>query len=330
MYVIEREFRVHEDDAKKLLWAVTKYGSRARKAPGVLGCDLLHHADDGTAYVLHETFRDEAAQREHDRKKYAEQFRHALATLALEPIVTRRLRSAVGAHAATPPRPHKAAWETVANARGNKKLGGNEPFVWLRAKMTRIEFATATDGPMRGRPDPAILLALFHVEDGKSGLIGRLLWRVKMSSEAPFVARPTEALLEVPCSMDQLPARVVVLAVGIEENAGRGVTEAYQQLEDAEQTMLSRLSHAEAATESVAEFAGGEGPHARGEAVLPIVDGSPLPDRMDDDTWVGASASVVELSPANLEDVLQFRLCTDPKVNDWRATVCFSVGTGMG
>jgi len=52
-----------------------------------------------------------------------------------------------------------------------------------------------------------------------------------------------------------------------------------------------------------------------------------LSDCMEKDTWVGASAAVVELQPARLNAVQKFRLAADPAVNDWRASISLSVET---
>jgi quinol monooxygenase YgiN len=336
MYVSETELAIEPTAERRLLRAMEPYGSRTRKDPGVLRCELLRHADDRCKYVLYEAFNDEATHDAHMRKKHTTLFRFDLNEMALGPLVTRKLENATPLVAPAPvarapaeASSRSSAWETVANAR-SKNLKRDEPFVWMRAKLSRVEFATATDGPLRGFPDPALVLAIYRLEDQKPALIGRLLWRITMAREAPYVVQPSEAILEVPCSIQHFPAKVIVMVIGIEENGGRGVQEAYQRLEPADGTMLSKIHHDEATTCGLAEFSSGDALPPQAVAVLPIVDGAALSDHMHNDTWVGAGASVIELRPLRLEEVVQFHLCTHASVNDWRVTVCLNLGTGMG
>jgi quinol monooxygenase YgiN len=327
MYVSETELAIEPTAERRLLKAIGIYVSRTGKDPGVLRCELLRHADDRCRYVLYEAFRDEATHDAHLRKKHTTLFRFDLNEMALGPLVTRKLENAVPLTPPPPPSSRRSAWETVANAR-SKNLKHDEPFVWMRAKLTRVEFATATDGPLRGLPDPALVLAIYRLEDQKPALIGRLLWRITMAREAPYVVQPSEAILEVPCSIQHFPAKVIVMVIGIEENGGHGVQEAYQRLEPADGTMLSKIHHDEATTCALAEFTSGEALPPQAVAVLPIVDGMALSDCMHNDAWVGASASLLELRPQRLEEVIQFHLCTDARLNDWRVTVCLNLGTG--
>ena len=336
MYVCETELTIEPAAERRLVRSMGAYGARTRKQPGVLRCELMRYADDRCRYVLHEAFEDEATYDAHLRKKHTMLFRFDLNELAIGALVTRKLENAMPLAAeplaALDPSAvstRRSAWETVANAR-SKDLKRNEPFVWMRAKLTRVEFATATDGPLRGLPDPALVLAIYKLEEQRPALIGRLLWRMTMAREAPWVAEPSEAVLELPYSVQRFPARLAVLVVGIEENGGRGVQEAYQRLEPADGTMLSKIAHDEATTTGLAEFSSGDTNRPQAVPVLPIVEGVALSDCMHNDTWVGASASVLELRPQRLEEVVQFHLCTEPKVNDWRVTVCLNLGTGLG
>lgn len=335
MYVLETELTIDPGAQRRLFRSVRAYEGRARKQPGVLRCELLRRAEGKHDYVLHEAFHDEATYEAHVQKKHTKVFRFDLKEMALGPLVVRKLVNAMPLaappEAATSPgvSGRRSAWETVANAR-SKDLKREEPFVWMRAKLTRVEFATATDGPLRGLPDPALVLAIYRLEEQKAALIGRLLWRMTMAREAPCVAEPSEAVLELPYSVRSFPARVVVLVVGIEENAGRGVQEAYQRVESAEATMLSKIAQDDATTTGLAEFSSGDARRPQAIPVLPIVDGAALSDCMHNDTWVGAGASVLELRPERLEEVIQFHLCAEPQLNDWRVTVCLNLGTGMG
>lgn len=329
MFVRETGFRILEESEKELIKLVNRYAAQTLKFPSVLRCELMGLKDMPTSFVLHEAFKDEESHDVHMGRRQTSVFRFELKELAQDELETRLLELAEHGNYQRRAVRQKSAWETVANAR-SQDLNRKEPFVWVRSKLTRVEFAAATDGPFRGLPDPALVVALYRLEEAKVTLAGRLLWRVTMPREAPYVAHPAEAVLEVPCSIRTFPARFVVLVVGVEENGGRGVQEAYQRLEAAEHVMLSKLSQDEAPTSTLGEFSCAEAHPSQGLNVLPIVEGAPLTELMHNDTWVGASAAVVELMSIKLEDVQQFRLCTDATQNDWLATLCLSMGTGMG
>ncbi len=99
--------------------------------------------------------------------------------------------------------------------------------------LEALEVALGYDGPMRGKPEPAIILAAFGVGPNDTALLGRALRRVRVPAVEPSTTPLQDSEQElmkfkVPGSFSHL----VIVGLALEEDGGADVAELYASMSD--------------------------------------------------------------------------------------------------
>ncbi|WP_437872696.1 hypothetical protein [Sorangium sp. So ce363] len=205
----------------------------------------------------------------------------------------------------------------------------------LRLDITALELASGHDGLLRGAPEPVLLLAAYllfpHDPSGPAGLTPpRPLGRTLVRFRPPEGRFPAVVTLRAPLSFKARARareddRVLLLALAVEEDAGKEVERLYAHLTDAKHLRLWDLDAPVPAPLAPAELIAA--PYLRENAapvrVGVLDDGGDLRDTCREDDFVGACAAVV--STARHEDTLRFHFVSADGRNDWTAVTSVSV-----
>lgn len=101
----------------------------------------------------------------------------------------------------------------------------------VELRMEELELAKGYDGLLRGAPEPTVIVGVYAVADDHAQLMGRFLYRFERPEGFPCKVATREPSREA-CSVAVRPgARLVVLALAIEEDSGRGLQALYAELE---------------------------------------------------------------------------------------------------
>ncbi len=172
--------------------------------------------------------------------------------------------------------------------------------------LEAVELARGYDGPLRGLPEPRLLIAAYHVSPGGVILVRRALCRVAPGSEFPQRIPIDEELLRqrVHASSAQDRGLLVVLVMALEEDSGDDVADVYADIaEPARWSMWdprSELPDVRTLSELVALMP--TSPPAA-EPVALLRDGVPLEPSVTEDDWVGALMIRVPLSPGLIASI---------------------------
>jgi hypothetical protein len=190
-------------------------------------------------------------------------------------------------------------------------------------RLESLEMARGHDGPLRGAPEAAVILAILGCSASHATLLDRRIARFPPPRDVPCTMRPRESVVMAPM-LDEADTHALVLAIGVEVDDGRDLERIFGALEDADAWTAARLDDdvpLRAALGSLATVAVGRtlrvGLALAGEA---IEDG-----RFDD--VVGASLTSLPAHTRTRRDA-RLGLRSPDARNDWTALARVGVRTG--
>lgn len=318
----------------EFLAATRLYRFRTAQDAGTSHCDVLRSDGEQDGFVVYASFVDPAAVERHFASTFAKQWIEAVTSFLAAPIKVRRCPIAIrGAMPPPLPRPVLESSSSLASFQAQRKRlvphgvpvakPGPLRLPRLEVVVEEIDFAAASDGPLRGMPDPCFLLACYDL-DGQALLLGRALYRFTLEEAAPCSMRGTERLLDVAVPRHRLPFRCLFVLVAFEENGGRDVTRVYQELGRPEAFMLWGSEQALPNPLPLAEYAQSIQP-GQAQRIQLLCHGTALQDSTTDDSWVGAGAALLELPQAE-DSLLHFRVHSPDGKNDWTLRLSLRFG----
>jgi hypothetical protein len=203
-----------------------------------------------------------------------------------------------------------------AASSGNRRLVRRS----VRVELTCVEFARATDGLLRGKPEPVLLFGCYALAERGVELVGRAAVRLGPSGAVPR-SEPCDCKLAAFRFRPSPGDAVVLLAIAIEDDGGGDVESLYARLPHAGAFRLWSAGAVVPSPLSLEEIVRAQAPDppAPSRSNL-VVDGKDARDRVREDDFVGACFVRFPVDGASDET---FRLpfsCDEPP-NDWTAVV---------
>lgn len=215
-------------------------------------------------------------------------------------------------------------YEPKVSRRRRKKKGRSRVHVKdVLLELSMLEMARGHDGPMRGLPEPTLLVAVYLVAKTGDRLLARALRRFEPRRAMPQDITPHEDVAQL-AEQRYRPVpddKILVLAIGVEEDASSDIEAIYADLPRLARWRAwpvdARVPHPEH-LEEIARAWPVEDPLPR--RVHLMLSDEDLRDRVTKDDYVGASVLSV---PAHLrhDETQRFVLTCDEEKNDWTAVL---------
>lgn len=184
-------------------------------------------------------------------------------------------------------------------------------------RMEQLELARGYDGLLRGAPEPSLVVGVFCVHGEHARLAARYLYRFERPGGFPCKVGPREPSNESCTVVVAAGARLVVLALAVEEDSGRGLQALYGELERGDTIVVWTRDEAAPVPLHLHEL----DPHAVTPDVahrIHVLLGERDPaKRLEGDDWVDA-AMLVTL-PLVQHRRHRLHLCSADGRNDWTA-----------
>ncbi|NUQ76157.1 MAG: hypothetical protein HUU21_21675 [Polyangiaceae bacterium] len=206
----------------------------------------------------------------------------------------------------------------------------------LRMELFALELAAGHDGLLRGMPEPVILLGAFLLANARALPLGRSLVRLNQpSGRFPTTVTPPEPAVLRAKGRATASARIAVLAIAVEEDAGDDVARIYGHLAEGKNVRVWNHEDAVPAPAALSELLAGPDSHVPpivAPALLPhpvasrvgvVVDGADLRDLCQADELVGASLFLIPTT--RQEEGYRVHFTSSDKKNDWTALISVSV-----
>ena len=115
----------------------------------------------------------------------------------------------------------------------------------LCISLEALEIARGHDGFLRGKPEPALLIAAYRTNGLlPASLVGRQLVRARLRTEIPCSVGLEERELRYDARF-AVTERILVLVFAVEENSGEGLTALYAAFESPAQLLIYSASEPE-------------------------------------------------------------------------------------
>lgn len=186
-------------------------------------------------------------------------------------------------------------------------------------RMDPLELARGYDGLLRGAPEPVVMLAVYGAGPEHARLAGRSLFRFERPGAFPCKVAAREPAAD-PCTVVVEPAgRLVILALAVEEDSGRGVQALYAELERGDAIMVWSSDGVLPVPQHLYELDAPSVAADRGHRVQVLLGERDPARRLDGDDWVDAAVlhSTLEVRQAQH----RLHLCSADGRNDWTAQV---------
>ncbi len=192
-------------------------------------------------------------------------------------------------------------------------------------RVHQLEMAKGYDGLLRGMPEPTMLLGIYRVDGGHARALGRYLYRFGRPAEFPTKVMPKVASDEVLAFRPSTDSRIVVLALAVEEDNGRGLQTLFAELEGADGVLAWTDDDVAPVPTHLQELCGGQMPPDRAHRVH-LMFGEHDPSRhLDGDDWIDANLLWTSIAIKRIRHRLHF-VSADGR-NDWTAEVELMVRT---
>lgn len=178
-------------------------------------------------------------------------------------------------------------------------------------RLDSLEIARGHDGLLRGRPEPAVLLAMFGCAPGHAALLDRRVVRFRSPGAIPCTLRPAETVVMAPM-LAPTDTHALVIAIGVEVDGGGDVERLFGALEHAERwtaweaDAVDAPRHLEEVATTCAQ---------RTRRVHLLLGGVAIEDGRSDDV-VGASVTSLEAGVRSRRDA-RFAMLSPDARNDW-------------
>jgi quinol monooxygenase YgiN len=321
---VTSRLEVRDGALPTLLRALHEYRHWTRREAGNLRCELLRYEHDPRQLLLSEAFRTGPARTQHAMAVYTREWLEALAPLLTKPAVVEELESVLVD--AVPPR--LPASERPAVESSNPFGGRLQPSrgvapvkrPQLTVDVEMIEVAAARDHlPLRA-PQPCTVVGAFVIDEMGVHGVGRTVYRFRPTKDLPACLVGAQRLLDVPVVVGQVPLKLAVVVMSVEENGGSDVQALYQSLADARELSFWPQHETFPAPVSLAE--GAAGTSFREPQRVQVLRGTQtLSDALEDDTWAGAALGCFELSAHAPECLARFHTASEDQKNDWLLTL---------
>jgi quinol monooxygenase YgiN len=310
------ELRIKGEYLERFLHATRLYGHYTRSEPGRPRVEVSQVEGSPGAFIIRETFGTEAARQAHCDSVHAKEWLTIVTPFLHEQPRWRRVSLVLRE---PPPLPRTPVLEAATSTHSP---AARLHLPRLQVAAERIEIARASDGFLRGAPEPCIVVACYWLNDGDALPLGRALYRFGLDGPAPAAIAPRERILDLPMPIERFPVRLYALLLSFEENGGSDIRNAYQDLADPASFVVWSSRHSEPDPAHIAQHASALGPN-QGDRVQVLRDGE-LPDRSQwDDCWVGAASGVIELAGLAEQRILRYHTRSDDGRNDWLTELSF-------
>lgn len=187
-------------------------------------------------------------------------------------------------------------------------------------KLKAVEMARGHDGFLRGRPEPALIVAAYVASETDTLFLDRALCRLDVNEAFPCEVVPEQTELfraTVPRLKD---SRVLVLGLALEEDTGEDVRSVYAALDKIEDDLLVWSEQVvQPAPTSILETA--RGVILRPPDAMPVnllMHGADVGDICHSDSLIGACMIVLDTTNGAFDEWRMPFLSTDGR-NDWAA-----------
>jgi len=182
--------------------------------------------------------------------------------------------------------------------------------------LLTLEIARGHDGFLRGKPEPALLVAAYRADGSQpASLLGRLLLRARVESDMPCSVElgARELRYDARFGTDE---RLMVLVFSVEENAGDGVAALYAALEKPGKLLIYNAGESVPSPLSLEDWAKRECRAPAAHAVEVLHGGEALEKIAEADQFIAASAFSV-IANARCDETWRLPFVARDERNDW-------------
>lgn len=189
--------------------------------------------------------------------------------------------------------------------------------------MQQLELARGYDGLLRGMPEPTLLLGLYRIDGSHARVLGRYLYRFERPGGFPTKVGPKEKSRESLVIVPSPSTRLVLLALAVEEDSGRGIQTLYAELETGDSVVAWTEHEAAPVPMHLPELSAGIMPPDLGQRVHLMFGERDPSIRLQGDDWIDANLLWTSIAPKRRQHRMHF-VSADGR-NDWTAEVELSV-----
>jgi len=182
--------------------------------------------------------------------------------------------------------------------------------------LETLEVARGHDGFLRGKPEPALLVAAYRTNGALPvSLVGRLLLRARLEKSIPCSVELGARELRYDARFGALE-RLLLLVFAVEENGGEGVAALYAAFDDPTQLLIYDASELVPNPLALEEWAKSECPAPLARPIELLLAGESLEKTTSSDQFIAASAVSV-LACARSDEAWRFPFVARDARNDW-------------
>lgn len=186
----------------------------------------------------------------------------------------------------------------------------------VQLTLESLEIARGYDGPLRGKPEPALLVAAYRTNGpAHASLVGRLLVRAELTSDLPCNVSLGEQEIRYDARF-AVTERVLVLVLAVEEDSGKGIQALYTACETPEQWSLYNASEPVPAPRNLDEWARDDCVAPAAPPVEVLVSAGTAEQLARSDDYISASALSVSTQTRS-DEVWRLPFVSRSGRNDW-------------
>jgi len=189
-------------------------------------------------------------------------------------------------------------------------------------EIEALDIALGHDGLLRGSPEPTLLFGLYSVDGDEVATHGRYLFRFERPASLPGKVAARERIKESVVVPWSEAARLVVVALAVEEDSGRGLQTLYAELENGDAIVAWLEDGSSLEPMHVPELAAAL-PSDRPHRIHLLFEDRDPSQQLRGDDWIGAGLVWASLTPGRGRHRLHF-VAPDGR-NDWTAELDLAV-----
>jgi len=185
-----------------------------------------------------------------------------------------------------------------------------------RLTLETLEVARGHDGFLRGKPEPALLVAAYRTNGVlPAALVGRLSVRAQVEGGMPCSVELGQRELRYDARF-AASERLVVLVLAMEENGGEGVAALYAAFENPRQLLLYEARESIPSPRALEEWAQGECHAPSARPIELLLAGDALEKIADSDQFIAACAFSAPAHP-RCDEAWRLPFVGRDARNDW-------------